>query len=152
MTILITGASGFVGQALLCQLRAKGIACKGGGRSAEKNADNGHSIAIGSIDETTDWHAALEGIDVIVHLAARTHVVRDQALDPLKEYRTVNTQGTLNLARQAAKKGVKRFIFVSSVKVNGETTTGKQPFTEQLLPAPTDPYGISKKKQKMDFE
>ena len=141
MTILITGASGFVGQTLLCQLRAKGIACK----EAVRNADNGHSIAIGSIDETTDWHAALEGIDVVVHLAARTHIMSDEAVDPLKEYRAVNTQGTLKLARQAATKGVKRFVFVSSVKVNGETTTSRQPFTEHLLPAPCDPYGISKK-------
>jgi len=90
------------------------------------------------------WRAALAGVRVVVHLAARVHIMDESVKDPLSEFRRVNVDGTLNLARQAAAAGVKRFVFLSSVKVNGEATQPGYPFTEQDPPAPQDPYGISK--------
>jgi nucleoside-diphosphate-sugar epimerase len=83
-------------------------------------------------------------VQVVIHLAARVHVMHDSALDPLTEYRKVNVDGTLHLALQAAKAGVKRFIFMSSVKVNGELTTNDKPFTEEYAANPQDAYGVSK--------
>jgi UDP-glucose 4-epimerase len=91
-----------------------------------------------------DWSRAVNGIDALVHCAARVHVMKDDATDPLEAYREVNVSGTLNLARQAAQAGVRRFIFVSSIKVNGETTQLGQPFTAEDAPSPLDPYGVSK--------
>ncbi|CAN0591406.1 unnamed protein product, partial [Ectocarpus sp. 12 AP-2014] len=80
----------------------------------------------------------------IVHCAARAHIMQDEVADPLAEYRKVNLEGTLNLARHAAEAGVKRFVFISSIKVNGEQTPLDRPFTEDDTPAPEDPYGVSK--------
>ena len=87
--------------------------------------------------------AALQGVDAVIHLAARVHVMRDVAADPLAQYRRVNTEGTLMLARAAAQRGAGRFVFLSTVKVNGERTTGG-PFTDEDPPAPADPYAVSK--------
>jgi nucleoside-diphosphate-sugar epimerase len=101
-------------------------------------------VAVGDIDAKTDWQAALEGCEVVVHLAARAHVMSETAADPLAVFRRVNTEGTLNLARQAAALGVRRFVFVSSIKVNGERTTGRAPFSEADEAAPVEPYAISK--------
>lgn len=93
----------------------------------------------------TDWARVLEqGVDVVVHCAARAHVMHDELANPLTEYRRVNVQGTENLARQAAAAGVRRFVFISSVKVNGEATQPGQPFTPADAPAPQDDYGLSK--------
>jgi nucleoside-diphosphate-sugar epimerase len=100
-------------------------------------------VVVGDINSHTDWSKALEAHGV-VHLAARVHVMDDSAQDPLAEFRAVNVEGTLNLARQAAHAGVKRFVFVSSVKVNGEATLPGCPFNVQDPPAPADPYAISK--------
>ncbi len=86
----------------------------------------------------------MQGIEVVIHAAARAHIMRDEALDPLAEYRRVNVAGTLNLARQAASTGVRRFVFVSSIKVNGESTQPGRPFIADDTPAPEDAYGISK--------
>jgi nucleoside-diphosphate-sugar epimerase len=97
-------------------------------------------VAVPTIDGSTDWSVALGQVDVVVHCAARVHQVRERAADPLREYRTTNTEGTLNLARQAATAGVRRMVFLSSVKVNGES--GR--FSEGSRPAPVDPYGLSK--------
>ena len=144
MTLLVTGASGFVGQALLAQLQEKSLNYKAAYRHFPESHDQ-HAIAVGTIDNATDWSVALKGVDIITHLAARAHIMGDEAADPLLEYRSVNVAGTLNLARQAAAAGVKRFIFVSSVKVNGETTSGLRPFNESLTSQILDPYGISKK-------
>ena len=83
-------------------------------------------------------------MDVVIHTAARVHIMNDSAIDPLSEFRRVNIEGTLNLARQAAKAGVKRFVFISSVRVNGESTPVDEPFTEKNRPSPVGPYGISK--------
>lgn len=99
---------------------------------------------IEGIDGTTDWTCPLAHAQVVVHLAARVHVMSEASVDPLHEYRLVNVEGTLNLARQASRAGVKRFIFISSIKVNGERTSPGQVFTADDTPAPIDPYGVSK--------
>jgi UDP-glucose 4-epimerase len=93
---------------------------------------------------STDWYTALNGVQSVVHCAARVHVMQDDVTDPLQAYREVNVNGTLNLASQAAQTGVRRFVFVSSIKVNGEATLPGKPFTADDLPSPLDPYGVSK--------
>ena len=143
MKTLVTGANGFLGRALCTELISQGLVVLAAVR--EKPAiENCTPVVIGDINSATDWSAALSGVDVVVHLAARVHVMNDQAADPLAEFRKVNVQGTLNLARQAVTAGVKRFIFVSSIKVNGEQTPLGQPFTALDTPNPQDAYGISK--------
>jgi UDP-glucose 4-epimerase len=97
-----------------------------------------------SLAPDADWTPLLDRIDVVIHAAARVHVMRDQAADPVVEFRRANTEGTLALARQAAAAGVKRFVFVSSIKVNGEGTLPGQPFVAKVSSAPCDPYGLSK--------
>lgn len=101
-------------------------------------------VRVGDLIPESDWKDALNGVDSVIHLAARVHVMRDEASDPLAEFLRVNVEGTLNLARQAAFAGVRRFIFVSSVKVNGESTVLGKPFFADDSPEPQDPYGISK--------
>jgi nucleoside-diphosphate-sugar epimerase len=104
----------------------------------------GREVVIDNLDARTDWFVALESQEVVIHAAARAHIMKDEALNPLAEYRKVNVEGTLNLARQAATAGVKRFIFISSIKVNGEQTPLGQPFLSHDGPLPEDFYGISK--------
>jgi UDP-glucose 4-epimerase len=99
---------------------------------------------MGDLEPSTDWTVALEGVAVVVHCAARVHVMADTATNPLEEFRRVNVQGTLNLAQQAAAAGVRRFVFVSSIKVNGEATQLGCLFTADDAPAPLDAYGVSK--------
>lgn len=123
--IAVTGATGFIGSALLRVFASKAQAI------SLRNA--GWSQKLASYNPS-----------VVVHLAARAHVMSDSAGDPLGEFRSVNTDGTLNLARQAAAAGVRRFICLSSIKVNGEMTAPDRPFTPNDLAAPQDPYGISK--------
>ncbi|ADI29637.1 UDP-glucose 4-epimerase family protein [Methylotenera versatilis] len=145
MKILVTGANGFVGSALCAELlRQKHVVVA---VVRKENTELGISIqttAVCSIDNNTDWSAALRNVDVVVHLAARVHVMSDHAADPLAEFRKVNVEGPLNLARQASKASVKRFIFMSSIKVNGEHTAFDLPFTEESAVNPQDPYGTSK--------
>jgi UDP-glucose 4-epimerase len=93
---------------------------------------------------TDGWQASLAGVDVVIHSAARVHVMNDSESDPLAAFRKVNVDGTLNLARQAVAAGVRRFVFVSSIKVNGEATELGQPYRADDVPAPGDPYGVSK--------
>ncbi|WP_368881699.1 UDP-glucose 4-epimerase family protein [Shewanella algae] len=138
--ILITGYSGFVGKHLLGTLD-----------SLESVNLLGRSVPFqcnkylkASIDAKSDYSSVLEKVEVIIHIAARVHVMNDKFLDPLTEFRGVNTAGTMNLARQAVKAGVKRFIFVSSIKVNGESTEIGKPFTESDDRCPEDFYGQSK--------
>lgn len=143
--ILVTGGSGFIGGALVKRLLNGGFELKASARSslsAELKGVQYHPIK--DLTATTDWTAALKGVQTVVHCAARVHVMQDDATDPLKAYREVNVNGTLNLACQAAKSGVSRFVFVSSIKVNGEATLSGQAFTESDTPAPQDPYGQSK--------
>jgi len=145
--ILVTGATGFIGKEVVNSLLA---------------ADKFQTVAIAvrknigfwdkrvvphlinNLEHNLDWSFALEGISTIVHCAARVHVMSDKSINPLKDYRQVNVKGTINLAHQAAQAGVKRFVFISSIKVNGETTNLGSPFTADDKPAPQDAYGISK--------
>lgn len=143
--VLVTGASGFVGSALLHRLAAEGRAVRGASRHDVPTLPaRVQGIAAGNLGATQDWRLALDGVAVVVHTAARVHVMQDVARDPLTEYRRVNVKGTLNLARQAAAYGVKRFVFLSSVKVNGEWTLNGCAFRAADIPAPEDAYGISK--------
>lgn len=143
--ILVTGASGFVGSALLRRLAADGPDVRAVYRSARTQPPAGvQQVLVGDLGPELDWRAALESVVVVVHAAARVHVMRDTAADPLDEFRRTNVAGTLNLARQAAAAGVRRFVFISSVKVHGESTLPGHPFSERDAPAPQDAYGQSK--------
>ncbi len=144
MKLLITGANGFVGKSLCSELSNQGHTVRAAVRSLDKQLVDVDRIVIASIDKSTDWSPTIQNIEVVIHLAARVHVMNEIAVDALAEFRKVNVDGTLNLATQAAKAGVKRFIFVSSVKVNGEHTLANYPFTENDDANPQDPYGISK--------
>jgi nucleoside-diphosphate-sugar epimerase len=144
MHCLITGASGFVGQALCAALGTQGHTVRAACRTNSSQTDAVDCVVIGNIDTSTDWSTALQGIDTVIHLAARVHVMADSAPDPLAEFRKVNVDGTLNLARQASAAGVRRYVFMSSIKVNGESTQPGQAFTEQDAANPQDPYAISK--------
>ena len=139
--ILVTGASGFVGRALCDLLAASGRAPRKAARRPPANAPD--TVATGDIGPDTIWKAALEGVRCVVHLAARTHVLRESAAGPLSEYRRINVQGTERLAREAVASGVKRIVFLSSVKVNGERTLA-HPYTEDDAPQPEDAYGATK--------
>jgi nucleoside-diphosphate-sugar epimerase len=145
MKVLVTGANGFVGRALCAELLRHGHAVRGAVRRHDCTTSldpHVEGVAVGSIGASTKWTAALTGCDAVVHLAARVHVMRDQASDPVTLFREVNTEGTLNLARQAASGGVKRFIFVSSIKVNGEGSDSA--YREIDPPDPKDAYAVSK--------
>lgn len=144
MHLLVTGANGFVGRTLCAEAERRGHAVRGAVRSAAQTAGSMDMAVVGDIDGHTDWRAALHDIDVVIHLAARVHVMKESADDPLAEFRRVNVEGTENLARQAAEAGVKRLVYVSSIKVNGEETTDGHVYRETDPPAPQDPYGISK--------
>jgi len=144
MRFLITGANGFVGKPLCAELLRQGHAVRAALRSADALVKNAELVTVGDIDGNTDWSAALRDVDVVIHLAARVHVMKDAAADPLAEFLKVNLQGTENLAQQAARAGVKRLVYVSSIKVNGEETIGGHSYTELDAPAPKDPYGESK--------
>ena len=140
-TVLVTGASGFIGRALCDVLAASGRRVRKAVRMPAPGFPG--AVAVGDIGIDTDWRAALEGVSGVVHLAARTHVLRGTAPDPIAEYRRINVSGTERLARSAAACGVRRLVFLSSVKVNGERTTGR-PCTEGDTPRPEDAYGVSK--------
>ena len=143
---LVTGAAGFIGQAVCSDLSARGYQVLGAVRKQAKAHPTSHVQykIVGDTQESSDWSAVLEGIDSVVHLAARVHLMSDSAQNPLAEYRLANVAMTMNLARQSAKAGVKRFVFISTVKVNGENTPFGQPFTADEKPRPVDPYGVSK--------
>ncbi len=143
-TVLLTGSTGFVGSVLLTELKKlPEFHVVSAVRSAVSPASD-DVVVVGNIDGTTDYSSALNGVDLVVHAAARAHIMRDEVSDPLAEYRKVNVEGTLNLAKQAVAAGVKRFVYISSIKVNGESTTGLSAFTEADSAKPEDPYGVSK--------
>ncbi len=144
--VLLTGVSGFVGRALLDSLVGSASyqirACARNIGVAEHPGVE--YIAMGDLGGDARWESFTQDVDVVVHAAARVHVMNDNSADPLAEFRKVNVDGTLNLARQAAASGVRRFVFISSIKVNGEFTLPGRPFTADDSPAPADPYGVSK--------
>lgn len=141
MKVLVTGGNGFVGRALCARVEQTGHQAVPGVR---RPCGMSNEKVVGDIDEATHWAEAVDGCQAVVHLAARVHVMHDTAADPLEEFRRTNVAGTLNLARQAAAAGVRRFVFISSVKVNGESTRPGLPFSERDAPAPQDAYGLSK--------
>jgi len=143
--VLITGASGFIGRHLCTALKEKGYFVRGAVRSNVHNVSGADEyVQVGDINESTGWQQALAGVDTVVHLAARVHIKSDshKGRDSHFLFRKVNVLGTEHLARMAAKAGVKRFIFISSVKVNGEGSP--VPYTEKDAPEPQDAYGVSK--------
>jgi len=142
LKILVTGANGFVGQVLVNALEKHDITYWGAVRRINKNF-NTNFIEVGDIDDKTNWRGALKDVDVVIHLAARVHVMNEQSANPLVAFNNVNVEGMQNLALQAAKENVKRFVFVSSIKVNGEYTE-QLSFTESDLPNPQGPYAVSK--------
>ncbi len=143
--ILVTGGTGLVGGALIARLMRDVVDVRVAAMRPGAAFTNGTDVAlVGDLSGQTDWLAALIGVDAVIHTAARMHVMHDAATAPLSEYRRVNVQGTLHFARQAAAAGVKRFVFLSSIKVNGEATQVGQTFMADDAPGPQDPYGISK--------
>ena len=143
MKVLVTGAAGFVGSAICARLVVQGMGVIGTVRYPHTRPLPGVDYRIvGDLDANTDWREALIGVDAIIHCAARVHVMRETAVDPLVAFRAANVAGTEQLARQAAAAGVRRFVFLSSVKVNGEG--GPVAYRETDPPAPQDAYGISK--------
>lgn len=157
--VLVTGSGGFVGTSLCRELLERGfgvVAIERRPRQlsssdlihAEQKEKETHRMSlacVGDIGPDTDWISALVGVDLVVHLAARVHVMQDTAVDSLVEYRKVNVEGTKRLAEAAALAGVKRFVYLSTIKVNGEMTgDGRGAFTESDTPKPEDPYGVSK--------
>jgi len=170
--ILVTGASGFIGRAVCEEMLRRGWHVRAAVREKDPLLNGAEVVTVGDIDGNTDWTDALCGMDIVIHLAARVHVMKDAAVDPLAEFLRVNLHGTENLARQAARAGIKRLIYISSIKVNGERTTtplilfndstsacvDSEPlafnasgereekgfFSESDKPNPQDPYAISK--------
>jgi len=148
--VLVTGANGFIGQALCLCLHGSGFKVRAAVRKIDRKLPNVYeSVEVGDINSQTDWAEALNNIDVVVHLASRAHIIRDNASDPLFEFRKVNVFGTERLARMAAQHGVSRLIYISSVKVNSECTKrdpdGKMLcVSEEDIPNPQDYYAISK--------
>ncbi len=145
MRLLITGVNGWIGSTLARHCRGMGHEVRG---TTRQGGEQG-VVASGDIDGQTDWRAAVHHRDVVVHAAARVHVMREPSADPLRAFRQVNSEGTLRLARQAAAAGVRRFVFLSSIKVNGEQTMPGRPFRHDDPPAPLDPYGQSKHEAEM---
>lgn len=150
MKFLITGADGFIGRHLCAELLRQGQSVRASVRSSAQLPDGVEVVPVGTIDGDTDWMNALHGVDVVIHLAARVHVMKELAADPLAEFLKTNLLGTERLAQQAARAGIKRLVYVSSIKVNGESTApraggrGEHVFAESDKPGPHGPYAISK--------
>jgi nucleoside-diphosphate-sugar epimerase len=149
--LLVTGAGGFVGRALTLEAVARGLTVRAASRCYSAFPAMIECVSVGDIDGCTDWLNALKDCDVVVHLAARVHVMHDTKPDPLTEFRKVNVDGTLNLACQAVVAGVKRFVFISSIGVNGAETFNS-PFVVQDEPAPHSPYAVSKHEAELGLQ
>jgi nucleoside-diphosphate-sugar epimerase len=144
--ILVTGAAGFVGSALCSSLLPQGYEVRAAVRYSNSmlSVDGLSVVAVGEVGTQTDWSAALAGVDCVIHCAARAHVMHEIEADALAAYRAVNVAGTQRLAEQAAAMEVRRLVYLSSIKVNGEQTALGAPFLFSDPPAPEDPYGVSK--------
>jgi nucleoside-diphosphate-sugar epimerase len=140
--LLVTGGTGFLGRALVGRLQREGRPLRALVRDRSRVPAGVEPIE-GDLERTTDWSSVVGGCDAVIHLAARVHVMDEQEADPLAAFRKVNRDATLSMAEAAAKAGVRRFIYISSIKVNGEATT-TAPFRATDPAAPIDPYGISK--------
>lgn len=151
MKILVTGSSGFVGSNVIAAAYAQGWSCVQQCRQ-QYGSTIDDAVFVSNIDANTNWNRALSGVECIVHCAARVHQMKDDPQSALKHYREVNTAGTINLARQAHAAGVKRFVFISSIKVNGEYTQIGQPFRPDSNIAPADPYALSKYEAEMELQ
>ncbi len=142
MNVLITGASGYLGSSLLRECQSQNINVTAVVRNTKNfNTEICHFV-VNDIVLKTDWSKELCDIDVVIHTVARAHVLHDSSDDPLIEFRKVNTHATLNLAREAVRAGVKQFIFISSIGVNGNVNN--KPFSECDVPNPQEPYAVSK--------
>jgi nucleoside-diphosphate-sugar epimerase len=139
---LVTGASGFLGRALVPALQAAGWEVRGSGRDASRAPPGCEFIRL-DLQANPDWDSLVRDTHAVVHLAARVHMMKDRARDPLAEFRAVNVSPTLSLAEAAARQNVRHFVYLSSIKVMGEATS-LRPFSEQDAPAPVDAYGRSK--------
>lgn len=153
--VMVTGANGFVGWYFCTEAIRRGLRIRSVTRTACNLPTGAEAAVVGTIDGKTDWTDALCGVDVVIHLAARVHIVKDSSRDPLSEFLQVNLHGTENLAQQSVRAGIKRFVYVSSIKVNGESTffpgrssasgrAEQDVFTESYKPDPHGPYAISK--------
>ena len=145
MRVLVTGANGFIGSALRTALARHGMAVRGAVRAVNASgASNTPCVVVGGVTEQTDWSAALTDMEVVIHLAARVHVMHDTAADPLAEFRKTNVAATEHLARSASAAGVKRLVYVSSIGVNGLFTGEGKKFSETDIPNPHNAYAVSK--------
>ncbi len=135
LKVLLTGSNGFVGSEILTELRKSNLEVLPIYRNNLNNLN---------IDQNTDWKKFLKNIDCIIHTAARAHITKELSADPISEFRKVNVAGTINLANQAVKAGVKRFIFISTIKVNGEFNEIDSPMIEEAKSQPSDAYAHSK--------
>lgn len=149
-TVLVTGANGFIGQALCPVLARSGYNVRVALRRKQQLQTSDYEVVeVGEIDAQTQWETALSNVDTVIHLAARVHVMRDISKNPLENFRRINTEGTLHLTQKAAQHKVRRLIFLSTLKVNGESNLQKnngsiECFTENHRPNPEDAYAISK--------
>ncbi len=142
--LAVTGANGFVGRALCVEAVRRGLTVRGITRSPCILPPGVENVAVGNVDGDTQWSQALAGCDVVIHLAARVHIMNDTSKDPLAEFRRVNTLGTTRLAQAAMIAGVRRLVNVSSIGVNGPSTDGELKFTDRDIPDPHNPYSVSK--------
>ena len=140
--IVVTGGNGFVGRRLCAELATRGRPVRAAVR--ERREPDTQAFPVGDIHADTDWEAALAGAEAVIHCAARVHVMQESAADPLKAFRAVNVEGTRRLAEVAAEVGVRRLVFLSSIKVNGEATAPGAPFRASDSPRPSDAYAVSK--------
>ena len=144
MRVCLTGSTGFLGRRLTQALSSDSATDLTATARVPSRVEYASAVEIAEINGQTDWSNAIQNQGVVIHAAARAHIMKDSVADPLTEYRKVNVHGTLNLARQSATAGVKRFIFISSIKVNGEQTAPGQPFQPNDEAKPIDSYGLSK--------
>jgi len=148
--ILITGSNGFIGSNLCKELKSRNIGFIEASRRL--TANNKNKFRISNINKETIWKQPLERAEKVIHTAARVHVMKENSMDSLKEFESINLHGTLNLAEQSIEAGVKRFIFLSSIKVNGEETKKDKPFTYDDEASPQDSYAISKYKAEHELK